>query len=86
MKYEPVRRSRSEDQFGELKNHFNPKGDFRLSLTGLPNKVCPRLRDSACWRSGEITQPTGSPKVRVTSNHPLNFGIGGQILKTHWHG
>ena len=25
--------------------------------TGLPNKVCPRLRDSACWRSGEITQP-----------------------------
>ena len=60
MKYEPVRRSRSEDQFGELKNHFNPKGDFRLSLTGLPNKVCPRLRDSACWRSGEITQPRTS--------------------------
>ena len=28
--------------------------------TGLPNKVCPRLRDSACWRSGEITQPRTS--------------------------
>ena len=28
--------------------------------TGLPNKVCPRLRDSACWRSGEITQPRPS--------------------------
>ena len=30
------------------------------SHTGLPNKVCPRLRDSACWRSGEITQPRTS--------------------------
>ena len=29
-------------------------------FTGLPNKVCPRLRDSACWRSGEITQPRTS--------------------------
>ena len=28
--------------------------------TGLPNKVCPSLRDSACWRSGEITQPRTS--------------------------
>ena len=28
--------------------------------TGLPNKVCPRLRDSACWCSGEITQPRTS--------------------------
>ena len=25
--------------------------------------------------------PTGCPKVRATSNHPLNFGIGWQILK-----
>ena len=30
------------------------------TVTGLPNKVCPRLRDSACWRSGEITQPRTS--------------------------
>ena len=28
--------------------------------TGLPNKVCPRLRDSACWCSGKITQPRTS--------------------------
>ena len=28
--------------------------------TGLPNKVCPRLHDSACRRSGEITQPRTS--------------------------
>ena len=28
-----------------------------LSLQSWPKKVCPRLRDSACWRSGEITQP-----------------------------
>ena len=26
--------------------------------TELTKKVCPRLRDSGCWRSGEITQPT----------------------------
>ena len=25
--------------------------------TELVKKVCPRLRDSACWLSGEITQP-----------------------------
>ena len=25
--------------------------------TELVKKVCPRLRDSACWRRGEITQP-----------------------------
>ena len=25
--------------------------------TELAKKVSPRLRDSACWRSGEITQP-----------------------------
>ena len=25
--------------------------------TELAKKVCPRLRDSACWRSGETTQP-----------------------------
>ena len=31
-----------------------------MGCTGLPNKVCPRLRDSACWRSGEITQPRTS--------------------------
>ena len=30
------------------------------AVTGLPNKVCPRLRDCACWRSGEITQPRTS--------------------------
>ena len=30
------------------------------TFTGLPNKVRPRLRDSACWRSGEITQPRTS--------------------------
>ena len=28
-----------------------------------------------------ISDATGCPKVRVTSNHPLNFGIGGRILK-----
>ena len=28
-----------------------------ITPTGLPNKVFPRLRDSACWRSGEIMQP-----------------------------
>ena len=28
--------------------------------TGLPNKVSPRLRDSACWCSGKITQPRTS--------------------------
>ena len=28
--------------------------------TGLPNKDCPRVRDSAFWRSGEITQPRTS--------------------------
>ena len=28
--------------------------------TGLSNKVCPRLRDSVCWHSGEITQPRTS--------------------------
>ena len=26
-------------------------------ITELAKKECPRLRDSACWRSGEITQP-----------------------------
>ena len=26
-------------------------------ITELAKKVCPWLRDSACWRSGEITQP-----------------------------
>ena len=31
---------------------------FILPCTELANKVCPRLRDSACWRSGEMTQPT----------------------------
>ena len=25
--------------------------------TELAKKVCPRLCDSTCWRSGEITQP-----------------------------
>ena len=32
---------------------------FRVwwGYTELAQKVCPRLRDSACWRSGEITQP-----------------------------
>ena len=34
---------------------------FDVNFTaGLPNKVCPRLRDSACWRCGEITQPRKS--------------------------
>ena len=37
------------------------KGSFQLELglayTEFAKKVCPRLRDSACWRSGEITQP-----------------------------
>ena len=36
--------------------------------TGLPNKVCPRLRDSACWSSGEITQPRTS-LIREPCNH-----------------
>ena len=41
--------------------------DVRLALhvvvfvtTGLMNKVCPRLRDSVFWHSGEITQPRTS--------------------------
>ena len=28
-----------------------------MRFTELANKVCPRLCDSASWRSGEITQP-----------------------------
>ena len=28
-----------------------------LGSTELAKKVCPGLHDSACWRSGEITQP-----------------------------
>ena len=46
-----------------------PEGDMRRSRASIfasvpppamafcPKKGCPRLRDSACWRSGEITQP-----------------------------
>ena len=30
---------------------------FPPYYTELAKKVCPRLRDSTCWRSGEITQP-----------------------------
>ena len=29
---------------------------FHKASTELAKKVCPRLSDSACWRSGEITQ------------------------------
>ena len=29
----------------------------QVSQSELAKKVSPRLRDSACWRSGEITQP-----------------------------
>ena len=32
---------------------------IRCMCTELAKKVCPRLRDSVFWRSGEITQPTG---------------------------
>ena len=36
-------------------------GQYVLAIscgpTELAKKVCPRLRDSACWHSGEITQP-----------------------------
>ena len=39
---------------------MTPSGIGKSVTTGLPNKVCPRLRDSACWRSGEITQPRTS--------------------------
>ena len=46
------------------------------SLTGLPNKACPRLCDLATAPARGITQPTGCPKVRAKSNHTLNFGIG----------
>ena len=28
-----------------------------VKTSGFAKKVCPRLRYSACWRSGEITQP-----------------------------
>ena len=37
---------------------FGPKKDLS---TELAKKVCPRLRDSACW------QPTGCPAVDVTT-------------------
>ena len=58
---------------------------FDVNFTaGLPNKVCPRLRDSACWRSGEITQPRTSlirepciqrsaQKFDVNSNQRTNW-------------
>ena len=44
----------------ENRNCPNPGFLATSQCTGLPNKVCPRLRDSACWRSGEITQPRTS--------------------------
>ena len=37
------------------------------TYTELAKKVCPRLRDSACWRSGEITQP----RTNVLANSVL---------------
>ena len=36
---------------------LNFNGGRGPNATELAKKVCPRLRDSACWRSGEITQP-----------------------------
>ena len=39
----------------------------------MAKKVCSRLRDSACWRSGEITQPrTNSFGQSCTTNLPNN--------------
>ena len=39
------------------------------NCTELAKKVCTRLRDSACWRSGEITQPRtnfcGHPCIKI---------------------
>ena len=45
---------------GEVQNSIPFLSAIKHSFTGVPNKVCPRLRDSACWRSGEITQPRTS--------------------------
>ena len=41
---------------GEVKEY---KADLvnQVCSTELAKKVCPRLRDSACWHSEEITQP-----------------------------
>ena len=35
----------------------NVRCQFDIQSTELAKKVCPRLRDSACWRGAEITQP-----------------------------
>ena len=37
------------------------------SCTELAKKVCPRLHDSACWHSGEITQPRTNFFVQLCS-------------------
>ena len=41
----------------KAKANAKAKSDHTVVYTEWAKKVCPRLRDSACWRSGEITQP-----------------------------
>ena len=42
--------------FGKFDRTFRRKNYTHLG-TEMAKKVCPRLCDSACWRSGEFTQP-----------------------------
>ena len=37
--------------------NFQVCNNLTITVTTIQYRVCPRLRDSACWRSGEITQP-----------------------------
>ena len=82
----------------EAVGHLASRLDYGLALMGMgdselqswPKKNCPRLRDSACWRRGEITQHrtnffVNSVEYRVThlvdsnlltSNWKLCFSIG----------
>ena len=43
-------------------------------LKELAEKVCPRLRDSACWRSGEFTQLLGETFL-ANSVHAHHFTV-----------
>ena len=66
--------------------------------TELAKRVCPRLRDSACWRSGDITQPMTNffgqlytflllrfSYERKRAQHPLKCHVCGEAFKERHH-